>query len=152
MKLIYLIPLLALTACEPASKVSIIELCENTVRDYAILRDEGPAEQYADLFTEDGEFHLGSNVTKGRSALIERHKAANNTNRWRHNMTEIQIYGKADEYAGVTRFHIFAGPVTDIPSAPNREILGSYFDKFTINDGACKIAYRKVEIVFDKKI
>ena len=49
--------LLGLTACEPSAP-AYIAACQQTVRDYAVLRDEGPADQYADLFTEDGTFDI----------------------------------------------------------------------------------------------
>lgn len=140
---------LSMSACSPVSSPSNVNLCDATVRAYAHLRDEGPAEHYADLFTQDGEFHLGPNVTKGRDALISRHIASNADNVWRHNMTDIRIRENHDGLSGVTRFHIFAGPKGEKPSAPTREILGDYLDEFAIENGACKIASRKVKITFD---
>jgi hypothetical protein len=149
MKPIVLLSLFLITGCATVYQTTPIELCEQTVRDYSVLRDNGPAEQYADLFTLDGEFHLGPNMTRGRDALIERHIAANSNTLWRHNMTDIRIN---EDLTGTTRFHIFTGPKGDKPAAPvafTREILGDYIDEFSLESGMCKISSRKVKIVFD---
>jgi hypothetical protein len=146
-----LVLIVASGCAAPDLPPSAAELCEQTVQRYGDLRDNGPAEAYADLFTTDGEFHLAGNITKGRDALIARQIASTEALRWRHNMTDIQVVEKNGEYFGITGFHIFAGPHSETPTAFNREILGNYSDKFTIEDGFCKIKSRKVEIVFDKK-
>ncbi|NNC38481.1 MAG: hypothetical protein EX271_09360 [Acidimicrobiales bacterium] len=149
MRLAYLSLLLMLSACSTESRTPFVDLCAKTVKDYGPLRDEGPAEAYADLFTVDGEFHLGPNVTQGRDALIARHKAANTASVWRHNMTDIRIIDSEAGLSGNTRFHIFTGPKGGKPSAPSREIIGDYHDEFVIEEGGCKIKTRKVKIVFD---
>jgi len=149
----FTLALILLGGCAaPDLPPSVPEMCEETVRDYAILRDgKTTSKAYGDLFTEDGEFHLAGDMTKGKDALIARHLAANAETIWRHNMTEIKISQKDGEIRGQTRFHIFAGPRADAPIAPNREILGTYRDEFMLVKGVCKIKSRKVEIVFDKK-
>lgn len=149
MKYLSFILLSTLTACAPEVRTPFVELCAQTVRDYGILRDEGPAESYADLFTPDGEFHLGPNVTKGREALIARHIASNADTVWRHNMTDIRITEPKEGLTGVTRFHIFMGPRSDKAGQPSREIIGDYIDQFVMDGTACKIESRKVKIVFD---
>lgn len=151
MKITILLPFVLIAGCVSIAQPSPVELCERTVRDYGPLRDEGPAEAYADLFAANGEFHLAKNVTKGRGALIARHTASNTALKWRHNMTDIQIIEKNGDYLGKTGFHIFAGPYSETPGAFNREILGNYIDIFAIENGACKIKSRKAEIIFDKK-
>ena len=143
---------LLFTACAPShSTPSAAELCKRTVKQYGPLRDNGPAEAYADLFTTDGEFHLAGNITKGHDELIERHKASTAALKWRHNMTDIRIVEKDGEYSGITGFHIFAGPHAETPTAFNREILGNYIDVFAVDDGVCKIKTRKINVIFDKK-
>ena len=149
MKYSSLIMVSMLTACAPEVRTPNVDLCAQTVRDYGTLRDEGPAESYADLFTPDGEFHLGPNVTKGRDALIARHIASNADTVWRHNMTDIRISEPKEGLTGVTRFHIFMGSRSDKPSQPTREIIGDYIDQFVMDGTICKIKSRKVKIVFD---
>ena len=149
MKSVLFLSLLIVTACGPVSPTASIELCEKTVLEYGPLRDDGPSEQYAELFTADGEFHLGPTVTKGRDALVARHIKANSDTIWRHNMTNIQISDESGRLSGITRFHIYTGPKASKPGAPAREILGDYIDDFVIENGTCKIKLRRVKIVFD---
>jgi len=149
MKITTLLPFILLIGCAPVPQATPIELCEKTVRDYGVARDNGPPEIYANLFTLDGEFHLGPNITKGRSALIERHIESNKNSVWRHNMIDTHISFLKEGIVGTTSFHIFTGPRADKPSAHTREILGDYIDEFVIENGMCKIKSRKVQIVFD---
>lgn len=139
--------LLGLTACGGDTPTAA-ELCEQTVRDYAVLRDNGPVEAYASLFTEDGTFELGDTVTQGREALVARHVAANSAAAWRHTMGDIRISETNGEFSGLSRFIVRTGAPAS-PSPVSREIVGHYADKFVIADGQCKIATRKVHILFD---
>ncbi|MGJ8562915.1 MAG: nuclear transport factor 2 family protein [Alphaproteobacteria bacterium] len=145
-----LILLVPLAAC--VSQLSkVMQACEKTVRDYALYRDEGPVDSYTALFTEDGTFQLGEAVTTGRDALKARHIAANKAAAWRHNMTDIRISPNADEITGRSRFIIMTGARTgDTGSLPtaSRQIVGDYEDVFVIEDGACKIKSRTVNILF----
>ena len=138
-----------LSACQ-AGVPNYVILCEQTVRDYALLRDEGPAEAYADLFTQEGTFELGGTITAGRQALISRHKSANAEAAWRHSMSDIRISKTDKTVTGISRFNVKTGPHLDTPSAEvKREILGDYIDEFEVKGGVCKIKSRKVKIVFD---
>ncbi len=140
----------ALAGCSAASVPSSQEACAQTVRDYAVLRDEGPAETYADVFTADAVFELGGVVTQGRDALIARHVAANAAAVWRHNMTDIRIEETDEGIFGRSRFIVMTGPHLNTESAEvAREIVGDYEDIFAIEGEQCKIASRKVSIVFD---
>ena len=124
------------------------ELCEATVRNYAALRDNGPAEEYANLFTKDGTFTLGPNITTGRAALAARHVEANKTALWRHNILDVEISEVGGQLIGVSRFIIYTGP-HPAPSKNPREIIGDYMDTFVIENGACLISSRSAHIVFD---
>jgi len=126
----------------------IVQMCEQTVRDYGPLRDDGPVKAYADLFTENGTFELGNAVTEGREALIARHVTANKASRWRHNMVDVRITD-GDPITGTTRFIIYVGETEVGSTSVVREIIGDYLDTFRVEDGRCKIAARKVKIVFD---
>lgn len=127
---------------------SAAQLCKQTVYDYARLRDEGPAKDYADLFTEDGQFTLGKTITKGRDALIKRHESANKAALWRHYMLDVKIEEDDGALKGVSRFLIYTAP-HPAPAKNPREIIGDYRDTFVIVDGVCKISDRQVRIIFD---
>lgn len=141
--------LLGLTAC---TQITPQELCEQTVRDYAVLRDNGPVEDYAELFTEDGTFQLGDTALQGREALIARHKGANSAASWRHTMGDIRISELDGKTTGNSRFVVRTG-ASGSPSPVSREIVGHYVghyeDTFVVKDRTCKIATRKVHILFD---
>ena len=136
---------LGLAAC---TQVTPAQLCEQTVRDYAVLRDDGPVEAYADLFTNDGTFQLGETVVEGRDALIGRHKAANSAAAWRHTMGDIRVSELDGEITGHSRFVVRTG-ASGSPTTVTREIVGYYEDTFVIEAQTCKIATRKVHILFD---
>lgn len=138
--------LLLTAACQPAPTRT--ELCTQTVLDYAVLRDNGPAEDYAALFTADGTFTLGPNVTAGHNALIARHTSANAAALWRHNMVDVRIEDSGDGLSGQSRFIIYTAPHPAPAQAP-REIIGDYIDTFRVENGVCKIASRSVKIIFD---
>lgn len=153
-KTVGLVPvLLLLSACGEAA-LSPAQLCEQTVKDYALYRDVGPVQAYADLFTEDGSFTLGGTVTAGHEALKARHVAANKAAAWRHNMTDIRINAAGDDMTGHSRFVVMTGPhAKDMAGPPNftRQIVGDYEDVFVIIDGTCKIKSRKVNVLFDNQ-
>lgn len=146
-KTLILIALGITSACTDVS-LTHAQLCEQTVRDYARLRDNGPVEAYADLFTPDGTFQLGDTSVKGRDALVARHNGANSASAWRHTMGDIHITDTNDTLTGQSRFIVKTGALPP-PSAVTREIIGHYEDTFVIEDGVCKIASRKVHILFD---
>jgi hypothetical protein len=56
-------------AGEAEDRLAILELMD----PYGVVHDFGSPEEYADLFTEDGEIAIGNGpaIVKGRAALIE---------------------------------------------------------------------------------
>lgn len=48
---------------------AIVTACERLEHDYAIYRDRGDGEAFANLFTEDGEWGHPTTVLKGREAI-----------------------------------------------------------------------------------
>ena len=50
---------------------AIVAACERLEHDYAIYRDRGDAEAFANIFTEDGEWGRPTTVLKGREAIRE---------------------------------------------------------------------------------
>ena len=150
MKYLFWILPLSLIACAPTKPPSKIELCEQTVRAYGPLRDSlNQGDAYADLFTENGEFHLGGDVTKGRAALKGRYRTANKTTQWQHFMQDVNISQNGGKLTGTTRFVIYLGPRDSKPVQFTRQIIGTYTDAFVMREGRCKIKTRKVSITFD---
>jgi hypothetical protein len=147
--------LTVLVGCAPSATETIenhIELCETTIRDYAPLRDGPNAQEYAELFTEDGTFVLGETVIEGRQALEARHKTANQSTRWSHRMTDIDITSLGNTLTARTGFIVKSGPRGSAPVVFNREITGHYADQLVIDSGQCKIKARYVNVVSDSPI
>ncbi len=64
----------SLHAADPAELArinAIVTACERLEHDYAIYRDRGDAEAFANIFTEDGEWGRPTTVLKGREAIRE---------------------------------------------------------------------------------
>jgi len=144
---IFLVPFTLLTACSQAAQTpSQSELCQQTVLDYATFRDDPTkSSDYANLFTEDGQFKMGSNQNTGRNALINRHKAANKNTIFNHIMDGIEINS---DLTGTSRVVVYTKNKSDADNI-NRVIIADYTDKFEMVDGKCLIANRKVSVVFD---
>ena len=95
-----------IAACQQPPRT--MAMCEQTVRDYAAHRDNpDAADDYGNLFTESGTFTLGDETLKGRAALIERHKSANDAARWNHVMDEISVQ---PDLTGKSRVIVYTNP------------------------------------------
>ncbi len=142
--------MLTLTACD--SKPTSIDLCQETVSNYAWLRDSpDQADAYAALFSKNGTFTLAGQVIEGREALANRHRIANQNAVWRHNMIDVEVADKDGTLSGQTRFIVQTGPRSDRPGPVTREIVGSYTDVFEIVGDKCLIKSRLVSVDFDTK-
>ncbi len=64
-------PLQAQDPAELARINAVVTACERLEHDYAIFRDRGDAEAFANIFTEDGEWGRPTTVLKGREAIRE---------------------------------------------------------------------------------
>ena len=141
--------------CQPEDRsktVSTADLCAQTVRDYALLRDDpAQAAAYGALFTNEGSFTLAGNTVTGRDALIARHKAANENAVWRHNMTDIDITKTDGKVTGRTRFVVYTGARGDEPGPVTREIIGYYDDIFVLENERCLLQDRRVVVEFDSR-
>ena len=61
--------LFAADPAEIARVNAIVIACERLEHDYAIYRDRGDAEAFANIFTEDGEWGRPTTILKGRNAI-----------------------------------------------------------------------------------
>ena len=64
-------PAPAADAEETARINAIVAACERLEHDYALYRDRGDSEAFANIFTEDGEWGRPTTVLKGRAAIRE---------------------------------------------------------------------------------
>ena len=62
-------PIAAADAEELARINAILTACERLEHDYALYRDRGDAEGFANTLTEDGEWGRPTTVLKGRDAI-----------------------------------------------------------------------------------
>ena len=58
-------------AVSPAQELEIRAACERVALDYAFFADNGRLADLADLFAEDGEFHLFGKIHVGPAAVLE---------------------------------------------------------------------------------
>jgi hypothetical protein len=117
--------------------------CDKTIMSYPTYRDDkASADLYADLFTDDGAFELMGQVSKGRSELIARHQEANTASVYKHEVTGYEVFEQDGQvYAKGTY------TVSITPRKPNAETVvrhAEFEDKLVLENGVCKIQYRKV--------
>ncbi len=133
-------------ACSQPSTPSQAELCQATVENYAKFRDDpSKSAEYGALFTEDGSFTLGPNTITGRSALIARHKAANQDIVFNHVMDDITIRNNLTGKSRVVVYTSARNGSHDI----NRVIVADYMDRYEMVEEQCLIAERNVAVLFD---
>ncbi len=149
LKLAAVVSILILIAC--TQKSTLIKLCETTISDYAKYRDNPEtADLYANLFTPDGSFTLGSNTVTGRDALSARHAGSHESATWQHKMGSTELSNDNEAITGVSRVTVKTSP-KDNPKTI-RTIVADYQDTFAIVDAACLIKARGVKIVLDDTV
>ncbi len=133
-------------ACAPNySTDTKTHMCEQTVLYYGKFRDNpDKAEEYANLFTADGSFHLGKVETQGRNALIDRHITAHKNAVWLHNMGDSTFKDNGGKLTAESKVIVMTGPDSE---NLNTRIEAKYVDEFEIVAGDCKIKSRKTEII-----
>lgn len=120
------------------------KLCSQTALDYGKFRDAPDAAlQYADLFTPDGSFTLGGQVTQGRDALIARHQTSNQNQVWKHHPGVPVIAMSNGIITGTSKVIVQTG-AKDGPMTT--EITGEYADVFEISKGRCLIKTRDTKV------
>lgn len=157
--------LLAATACTPsgAPDAALREIADRTlIRElmdrYGTVHDSGTPEQYADLFTPDGEIASGGRVlVKGREALIRQaqrdHDRFGDTDangRWtsimRHLISNAQIEVTGDSTAEGTCYVTTVVRKGDV--GPAILSISRYVDRYVKVDGQWRIAHREIVLEF----
>ncbi len=135
--------LVVLLSCK--AQPSPAELCEDTIQSYGVFRDDpDQARPYAELFTPDGSFALGGNVTTGHEALMARHKESHENQRWQHIMSAPVISIQDERIIAVTQVSVKTGPKL---GEMDTIIIGQYQDEFQIVSGSCRIKSRKTSVI-----
>ncbi len=149
-------------AADPAELArinAIVIACERLEHDYAIYRDQGDAEAFANIFTEDAEWgRSGGTVLTGREAIRRHVETISKTDRGMHNVhmqsqTTIQITPIDDTTAtGVSYGLVLEAPIPEhgLP-ATNQfsfQVASESLSTYKLTDDGWKIAKREYTQLF----
>lgn len=125
--------------------------CADLVIDYAHYRDSFNANEFANLFTEDGVLVIGENRWEGRDAIRARIEALDNGTTIRHHMSSIRISPiDADHATGVSYVVIYSAPSgTNEITGPS--LIGDYIDSYVRTEDGWKIAHRELKTTFSQR-
>ncbi len=157
--------LLGAAACAPSTPpdAALLEIADRTlIRElmdrYGTVHDSGTPEQYADLFTSDGEIATGGRVlVKGREALMrqaqrdhDRFGETDANGRWtsfmRHLISNAQIEVTGDATAEGTCYVTTVVRKGDV--GPAILSISRYVDRYAKADGQWRIAHREIFLEF----
>jgi hypothetical protein len=138
-------------------RLSLIELMNR----YGVVHDFGSPDEYADLFTSDGEIAVakgGPAVVKGRQALMAQAKRdhekyvapigpkGENLFFMRHIISNQMVSLEGETAASGSSFVITM--VQDVDKGPSILSFGRYFDKYVKQNGRWLIARREIVLDF----
>jgi hypothetical protein len=134
----------------------VITQCTQLVYDYAYYRDRWDAENYSQLFMENGYLVFPDGKTfKGRETLRKRVLEESGTEISHHHMTSIKILPVDEKSAtGVSYLYILQAPsdaevgALGVP-APSMVASAEYHDDYILDGQRCRFASRKIKFVFD---
>jgi hypothetical protein len=158
--------LLGAAACTPSAPpdAALLEIADRIlIRElmdrYGTVHDSGTPEQYADLFTSDGEIAVGGGpvLVKGREALMtqaqrdhDRFGETDANGRWtsimRHLISNAQIEVTGDATAQGTCYVTTVVRKGDV--GPAILSISRYVDRYTKADGQWRIARREIFLEF----
>ena len=158
--------LLAAAACTPSGSpdTALLEIADRTlIRElmdrYGTVHDSGTPEEYADLFTSDGEIAIGGGpvLVKGRDALMaqaqrdhDRFGETDANGRWtsimRHLISNAQIDVTGDGTAEGTCYVTTLVRKGDV--GPAILSVSRYVDRYVKADGQWRIARREIFLEF----
>lgn len=157
--------LFAAVACTPSAPpdAALLEIADRTlIRElmdrYGTVHDSGTPQQYADLFTSDGEIAVGDRVlVKGREALMaqaqrdhDRFAETDANGRWtsimRHLISNAQIEVTGNGTAEGTCYVTTVVRKGDV--GPAILSISRYVDRYVKADGRWRIARREIFLEF----
>jgi len=123
-------------------------VCEQTIRAYPKLRDNGPVKDYGELFSQDSLFEvkkLGISLN-GREEIKERLSFALATTKTHHIVNDVQIgLLSKDSYQAKTFFTLTLLKLTE-PKSQAMNITGHYQDILHFDGKRCEIVSRQVNL------
>lgn len=120
-----------------------------TLLDYCQLIDEGRADDFAEIFTEDAVLEEGAVPIHGRDgirtlarAVVRRYRATS------HHLSNVRMERLAEDRIAATSYvyawHEPAEPGDDL------HIWARYLDELRFEDGRWRIARRRLEVAGDR--
>jgi uncharacterized protein (TIGR02246 family) len=135
--------------------VAMVIGCERLEHDYAIYRDRGDAEAFANIFTEDGEWaRSNGRIIKGRPAIIEYVNSLDHSEPEAHMQLTGTVQIKpvdATTANGVSYAIVLEAPITEtgLPATNNSFQVGSESRSvYKLTDNGWKIAKREYTTLF----
>ena len=158
--------LLGAVACTPSVSpdAALLDIADRTlIRElmdrYGTVHDSGTPEEYADLFTSDGEIAVGGGavLVKGREALMgqaqrdhDRFGEKDANGRWtsimRHLISNAEIEVTGDATAEGTCYVTTVVRKGDV--GPAILSISRYVDRYVKSDGQWRIARREIFLEF----
>ena len=132
-------------AVSPAQVLEIRAACERLALDYAFFADNGRMADLADLFADDGEFHLFGKIHVGPAAVLESLSAgAGGAPATIHSVSNHRVEVISDSAARGTAYvtvFVFdkAGPA---PAVISPAIVGAYSDAYRKTAAGWRFAHR----------
>ncbi len=122
--------------------------CTRLIMDYAVYRDAGDAEAYANLFTENGSLSLLGQTFSSRAAILERMRTAPPQTSM-HLMSTVRIFPESATRArGVSYAEVYVEGAGEAPAKTGGFLaIGRYHDRFEKTEAGWKIAERRFERV-----
>ncbi len=151
----------SLNAADPMQAIADRTLIRELMDRYGIVHDLGTPEEYADLFTDDGEIAVatgGPAIVKGRQALIAQARkdherfgnepAANGktTSIMRHLISNAQITNTSADSAAGSCYVTTVVKQGDV--GPEILSISRYTDRYVKQSGEWRIQRREITIEF----
>ncbi|WP_426369551.1 nuclear transport factor 2 family protein [Pseudocolwellia sp. HL-MZ7] len=123
-------------------------ICEETIRAYPKLRDNGPIKEYGTLFSENSLFEvkkLGISL-KGREQITDRLSIALATTKTHHIVNDVHLNLFSDDtYHAKSFFALTLLKITE-PKSATMNITGHYQDVLHFDGKHCEIVSRQVNL------
>lgn len=135
-------------------RLVIERACERLCTEYA-HRADARSDDFADVFTEDGELVLWDVTAKGQAeilALIRRRREEGLLTRHLCCNVQVDVVSPTEATGKVDAIYFLGRPINGVASkrvlAPHA--VGAYSDRYRLTDAGWRIAYRSYRIVFIK--
>jgi hypothetical protein len=138
----------ATVSLSPAQDVEITAACQQVALDYAFYADSARRADLADLFAEDGEFHLFGKIHVGPAAVLESLNATPvGTTRSIHSISNHRVEVISEtEARGTAYVTVFVFDTSaPAPAVISPVIIGIYHDVYSKTADGWRFARRGFE-------